>query len=45
MPVSIPAMDMEDSEQELFFQKAKLEAVRLTKELTKLPEQSPYMTV
>lgn len=26
----IPAIDMEDSEQELFSQKAKLEAVRLT---------------
>lgn len=34
----IPAMDMEESKQKLFFQQAKLEAARLTKEFTKLTE-------
>lgn len=41
----MPAMDMENSKQELFFQKAKLEAARMTKKLTKLPEQNPCITV
>lgn len=38
VPMCIPAMDMEESKQKLFFQQAKLEAARLTKEFTKLTE-------